>query len=134
MVGDVAQDTCLIHRLEAFNCVGERLLELKEYFPRSGVPGQNLPGMLSRSGERGGEETPRRCGEKGSTLHRSILDLLGNETGRRSVGIYRSPVPATVGIVVAVDAGLDTHFQAGGKGGDGERACCGEFLPGPGPR
>jgi hypothetical protein len=69
VVGDVAQHTCLVPGLEAFNRVSERLLEFKDYFTRSGVPRQNLPRLLRLGGERRGEESHTRASKERATVY-----------------------------------------------------------------
>ena len=69
VIGDVAQHTRLVHGLEAFNRVSERLLEFKDYFTRSGVPRPNRPRLLRLGGERRGEEHRSRASKERATVH-----------------------------------------------------------------
>lgn len=75
VVGDVAQHTRLVHGLEAFHRVSERLLEFEDDFTRSGVPRQNLPRLLRRGGE-GCRKEHRSCASKEhATIYHSAPGL-----------------------------------------------------------
>jgi hypothetical protein len=117
VVGDVAQHTCLVHGLEAFNRVSERLLEFKDYFTRSGVPRQNLPRLLRLGGERPGEESHTRASQERATVyHRMTLSA-------RSTGEGETPehADATLGIIPA-DARGAARNPSGSNSGDIARA------------
>lgn len=63
-VGDMAQHTCLVQGLEAFNRVTERPLELEDYGRGSGVPRQTRLG-----GERPGEERHPHASQERATVY-----------------------------------------------------------------
>jgi len=88
VVGDVAQHTCLVHGLEAFNRVSERLLEFKDYFTRSGVPRQNLPRLLGLGGERRSEEAASDRTHERAPLHHWVRPQSVRESGARGYGAW----------------------------------------------
>jgi hypothetical protein len=57
--------------------VSERLLEFKDYFPRSGVPRQNLPRLLRLDRARRGESASQRGQQEVSALHAGTVDPMG---------------------------------------------------------
>jgi len=72
VVGDMAQHTCLVHGLEAFNRVSQRLLEFKDYITRSGAPRQNLPRLLRLGHERHRQRPEGQPAKERSPIHYSI--------------------------------------------------------------
>src|SRR5207245_2835316 len=77
-VGDVAQHPRLVHGLEAFNRVSERLLEFKDDRTRSGVPRQSLPRLLGQGGARRAEEHRTGASKEHATVYQWAC---GNRVG-----------------------------------------------------